>query len=264
MEKELLIVVPTRAAADEVVKVLQRLDEEGSVELYVARVLAREGNGRVTIEHTRESRAGLAGALAVPVGALIGLLEAPIVSASAVTAGLAAGAAAGVVGAIAYYGIAGDFMHGVASRFKPGSWAVSASLWEDATRKVDSAVMPLHGAVFRQAMAPIVQTQMRTQLQELDQAEEDLERMIAVAATPQKKEALTAERAAVQEEREALRGIFRARVSDLQHGWDGKIAAIRDKLKGAEPEVKARHEAHLLRLSRFVHDQNAAFQQFLQ
>jgi uncharacterized membrane protein len=249
MDRELLIVVPSQRAAEEAVRALQRLDAEGAIELFAARILTRDQSGHVSV-HTAASgseRAGIAGALAVPVGALIGLIEAPLVTASAVTAGIAAGAATGLVTAAAYYGIAGDFLHAVSTHFRPGNWAVSASLWEDGTRRVDEAVAPCH--VFRQTTPPMVQTQLRSELEDLERAEGELDREIEQAGDDGTKAALAAERDAVRDERAAVREVMRTRKAQLEQGWS--------------PAVRARHEAHLRRMSRVLEEQDAAVERFL-
>jgi vacuolar-type H+-ATPase subunit H len=117
--------------------------------------------------------------------------------------------------------------------------------------------------VFRQTTPPIVQTQIRSELEDLERAESDLDREIEQAPDESTRAALEAERDAVRDEGAAVREVMKARKDQLEQGWRERIAAIRAKLKSAAPAVRARHEAHLRRMSRFLEEQDEAVQRLL-
>src|SRR5579859_5978864 len=78
MDKELVIVVPSEAAAYEVVKALKGLDDEGAIELYSSTVVVKSSSGTFTIEDAHHLRPPWAAAIGVTTGALIGLLAGPV------------------------------------------------------------------------------------------------------------------------------------------------------------------------------------------
>jgi len=117
MDKELAIVVPTEAAAYEVVHALKGLDDEGSIELYSSTVVVKTASGALTVKDKDHLRGGWATALGLSTGALIGLLAGPV----GVAVGAAIGGAAGLGEDLAYSGFAGDFVQDVAARLLPGA-----------------------------------------------------------------------------------------------------------------------------------------------
>ena len=50
MDKELVILVPTEAAAYEVVRSLKGLDDQGSIELYSSTVVMKTASGSLTVK----------------------------------------------------------------------------------------------------------------------------------------------------------------------------------------------------------------------
>lgn len=271
MDKELVIVVPSEAAAYEVVRGLKALDDEGSIELYASTLVYKAPNGTFTVKDEHRLRAPWAAALAVSTGALLGLLAGPIAVAAGAVAGAAAGAAAagaavgGTVGGVAaiggdfaYSGFAGDFVHAVAARLQPGSYAVLASVWEDWTIPIDTAIAS-HGAiVFRQATDDVVAAQIKADWQstknELHHLEAEIER-----AAGEEKARLQAKREELRKKQAAQREKLQARVKKLQDGWDAKIASMKAKAEKAEARAEARHAQHAQKLSQFASAQRKAF-----
>jgi uncharacterized membrane protein len=255
MDKELVIVVPTEAAAYEVVNALEGLDDDGSIELYSSTVLERAANGAVAIKDEEDARAGWGTALGVSTGALIGLLAGP----AGAVVGAAIGGTGGLGGEVAYSGFAGDFVQEVAARLQPGTYAVVASVWEDWTVPVDVAVAPYAaGAVFRQSTDDVAAAQIRSAWQEVKEEEAHLDAEIARASGAAKAK-LEGQRNALRAEQAAQKERLNRRAAKLQESWDAKIASIDAKAASAESEAKARHQRHTEKLSRFAATQKASF-----
>lgn len=254
MDKEIVIMVPTEAAAYEVVKALKGLDDEGSIELYSATVVVKADGGTITIKDKEHLRGPWGTVLGVSTGALIGLLAGPVGAA----VGAAVGGAAGLGGDLAYSGFAGDFVQDVGARLNPGGHAVVASVWEDWTVPVDVAVAPFAGAVSRQSTEDVIVAQIRADWQALKEEQEHVDAEIA-RATGAAKAKLEAHRNELRAKQAAQKERLRQRAAKLQESWDAKIASIEAKSASAKAEAKARHQQHKEKLSRFAQAQKAAF-----
>jgi uncharacterized membrane protein len=114
VDKELVIVVPGEAAARSVFRALEGLDDEGSIELYAATVIAKNTTGTLTVTETLHPRAAWAMPLALSSGALLGLLGGIM----EVIAGARIDGAARLGGELAHSGFPADFVHDVAVALK--------------------------------------------------------------------------------------------------------------------------------------------------
>jgi uncharacterized membrane protein len=255
MDKEIVIIVPTEQAAYEVVKTLKALDDEGSIELYAATVVAKTGDGAVQVKDSR-SVPPWGTALGISTGALIGLLAGPVGAA----VGAAVGGAAGLGGDLAYSGFAGDFVREVSARMEPGSTAVCASIWEDWPVPVEVAVAPYGAIVFRQATDDVIVAQIRAEMQSLKEAEVHLEAQIA-QAKGEAKAKLEAKRVELRARQAAQRERLQSRARQLQESWDARLASVKEKAGTAKAEAKVRHQQHVEKLDRFVSLQKQSFRE---
>lgn len=254
MDKELVIVVPTEAAAYEVVRSLKGLDDEGSIELYSSTVVVKTASGSLTIKEKDHLHEGWSTVLGLSTGAIIGMLAGPV----GVAVGAAIGGAAGLGGDLAYSGIAGDFVQDVAARLVPGGHAVVASVWEDWTVPVDVAVAPFAGVVFRQSTDDVVVAQIRSSWQALKEEQQHIDAEI-LKANGDAKAKLEAKRSELRAKQAEQKDRLHRRVTKLQEGWDAKIASIKEKAASSKADAKARHESHVEKLSRFAAAQKASF-----
>jgi uncharacterized membrane protein len=134
---------------------LRALDDQGSIGPSSA-VVMRTAEGKLIVR-TRETSGPWGTMLGVSTGALIGLLAGPV----GMAAGAVIGGGTGLGVDLTYTGFAGDFLHDVGAKLQPGTWAVCASLWEDWTIPVDTAIAPYGAVVFRQGTDDIVTAQMQ-------------------------------------------------------------------------------------------------------
>ncbi len=245
MDKELVVIVPNEEAAYQVVRTLKALDDEGSIELYLANVITKTATGVKRIEESRHIHPPLTAALGATTGALIGFLGGPVGAAI----GAAIGGAVGLGGDLAYTGIASDFVYDVAKRLPQGGCAVIASVWEDWTVPVDVAMAPYGGGVLRQTTDDVVIAQIRADMQTLKDEEAHVEAEIA-KASGEAKAKLVAQRDALRAKQTAQRERLRARASKLEAEWNARIDSIKAKTAVAKADAKQRHELHVQKLAR--------------
>src|SRR5262245_60581701 len=125
MDRDLVIVVPSETAANDALRALQRLDDEGSIELYSAAVVTKQSDGQLKILDRKDSLIGAGTLLGMSTGALVGLLAGPVgAAAGAAVTGAAALGAGGLIGDLAYSGFSGDFIRRAGERLTPGKSAV--------------------------------------------------------------------------------------------------------------------------------------------
>ena len=254
MDRQIVIVVPTENAAYQVLKALKGLDEEGSIELYTATVVEKSAAGSLTIKDDHRLRGPWATALGMSTGALIGLLAGPVGAA----VGAVVGGSVALGGELAYSGFAGDFVYDVAAQLQPGSYAVCASMYEDWTVPVDTAVAPFGAVVFRQATDDVVLAQMRAGWEDIKADQAQLEAEIR-QAVGEEKARLEAKREELRTKEAAQRKKLHARATKLKETWDAEIASIKAKAEHAKADARARHEQHVQKLSRFAAEQKKAF-----
>jgi uncharacterized membrane protein len=255
MDKQIVIVVRTEASAYQAVKALNALDGEGSIELYSSAVVEKRADGTVDVKDTR-NQGPWGTALGLSTGALIGLLAGPVGAA----VGAAIGGAAGLGGDLAYSGFRGDFVRDVTSRLEPGTYAVCASISEDWTEPVDTAMRPLGGTILRQGTDDLVVAQIRAEMQALTDEMAELEAEIA-RSTDDAKNKLLAKRDELREKQAAQRERLEQRARELEANWDAKLASIEEKARSAKADARARHAQHRDRLERFVAMQKQSFQE---
>jgi uncharacterized membrane protein len=256
MDKEIVIIVPNQQTAYEVVRTLKALDDEGSIELYLANVITKTETGVERVEESRHMHAPLSTVLGATAGALIGFLGGP----AGAAIGAAIGGSFGLAGDLAYTGIASDFVYDVAKTLPVGGCAVIASVWEDWTVPVDVAMQPYGGVVLRQMTDDVVIAQIRADMQALKDEEAHLEAEIA-KASGEAKAKLVAQRDALRAKQTAQRERLRARANKLEAEWNARIESIKQKNKAAKAEAKQRHELHAQKLSRFADLQKQSFRE---
>lgn len=256
MDKEIVFVIPTETAGHELLAALRALDDEGTIELYSATVVAKGADGAVSVKDTTHIKAPWGTALGLTTGALIGLIAGPF----GVTVGAIVGGMFGLDADLAYSGFSGDFVRQVSDRLKPGMHAVCASVWEDWTVPIDAAVAPFGAVVFRQATDDVVIAQIRADMKALEEEAVHVEGEIARAKGDAKAK-VEAKREEVRAKQAEQRERLRKRAQALQERWEAQIATIQEKAASAQAEAKARHQQHLQKLDQFAVAQKESFKQ---
>jgi uncharacterized membrane protein len=244
MDKMLVVVFPGEKSAYEARNALSALDQEGSIALYAAAVMAKDAAGKVSVK--QEADRG-------PVGTTVGLLTGTLVGLVGGPAGAAIGAAAGAYGGgmfdLVRVGIGTDFVDEVASSLKPGKVAVIAEIDEDWVTPVDSRMDALGGEVFRRARTAVVDDQLSAEQDALNEEITDLKAEASRAHGEAK--------AKVQKRLDAASARFaglqsRARTSfenEKQH-VDAKLRTLQDRTDRATGEAKAGFQRRIEKLRR--------------
>jgi uncharacterized membrane protein len=254
MNKELVVIVSTEAAAYKVLTALQGLDAEGSLELYASTVIGRNTDGTIAVKDSRNQHAPWGTVVGASGGALIGLLAGP----AGAAIGGAIGAVVGLGSDVSYSGFPGDFVFEVAGQLQPGTFAVIASVMEDWTMPVDAALAPFGATVLRQATDEVVTAQLAAEDQALKDEWAHFESEVA-SATGEAKAKLEAKREALRASQAAARQRMRTRAEALQGRWDARMSSIQGKVSGAKSDAKVRHQRHHDKLARFAEAQRRSF-----
>ena len=256
VDKEMVILVPTERAANEVVMALMKLDEEGSIELYSSTIILKAADGSVSVKDDRHLHGTRGTGPGLSSGALIGLLAGPVGAA----VGAAISRAAGLGGDGADLSIAEYFMQHITTGLRQGGHVVCASVWEDCPLIVDAAVAPFGAHVLRPATGAIAVAKIKAEMQKLDEEQRLLESERA-RATGAAKARLEAKLRQLHAKQATHRERLRKRASILQERWDAKVACTKRKATAANAEARARREQHIETLERLVEAQKELFRE---
>ena len=162
MDRVLVMVFPTEADAYRGTTILRELDEDGSITLYSAAVIAKGSDGSVSVKRAADE--GPAGtAVGLLTGSLLGLFAGPI--------GLAVAAGAGTLGGLLYdlarVGVNDTFIDEASRQLQPGKVAVVAEAWEEWVTPVDTRIGELGGIVLRRARGEMIDAQIERDVKTL-------------------------------------------------------------------------------------------------
>jgi len=245
MEKLIVIIFDDQTKAFAGLEALRKLDRDGEISLFEARIAVKEPNGGVrVIENPDDVDFPVIG-VSTLVGTLVGVLGGPI----GLLAGAGAGALIGSIVDLEHAGVTDEFIGDVTTALTPGRVAVVADISEEWMTPLDTQVEPLGGVVFRRPRTLVKNTQ----------ADRD------AAAHRAEMEQLKAERAQARADRlskidskiENLRarleaGMERRRVKTQlrQQQREAKIRTLQAKADKAEGEIRRRQEARIAELRR--------------
>lgn len=242
MDKMIVVVFDSEVKAYEGSRVLQELQNEGSINLYAKAVIARDASGKVSVK--QQGDAG-------PVGAAVGLLTGSLIGLIGGPIGVAIGAGAGTYGGLLYdlvqLGVSQDYFYEVEQSLQPGKAAVVAEVWEEWSLPVDSRMEALGGVVIRRTRSEIIDAQMERDIEALNadiaelEAERDQATGEARAKLQKKVDAAKAKLHAAQNE-------FQARIDASQSEMDAKITSLQEQATKESGERKAKREARIAEL----------------
>jgi len=139
----LVAVFDSEEKANDGFRVLRTLEEDGSIGVYVSRVVVKHDDGSSSVEKTEDPlpQATLGG---TALGSLIGALGGPVGLALGVATGVALGASADYTRAR----VANDFLAEATKALAPGKAALVAEIDEEATGLVGPQMEALGASVF--------------------------------------------------------------------------------------------------------------------
>jgi uncharacterized membrane protein len=251
MNKLLVAVFDTEAAADAGLNALRALHTAGDITLYATGVLVRGADGTVSVRQTRGTGPiGTVSGLAL--GSLIGLLGGP--------AGVAIGAATGTVaGAIRDFWTAGvglDFIEVALQHLKPGKVALVAEVEEEWVVPIDAALEAAGGQVFRRSRTEVAAAHFDHDIAairaELASLESEASHATGVAKTR-----LQTRLATTKAGLDAAVHRAEQRLDALKEDATSKAQALKLQLDHAEGEAKARIDDRLKRIKAGQHARGA-------
>jgi len=234
MNKMLVGVFDSEAAAFEGLSALKDLHRGGDITLYSSAVIAKDKNGKVEVRQAADPG---------PVGTAVGLLTGTLIGILAGPAGLAVGASlgglAGLVFDVNKSGVDVTFLDDVSKALTSGKFAVLAEIEENWTTPVDTRLHKLDGIVFRRLRGEVVADQL---MRESAAFEADLKSL-----NDDLKQAAAENRAAIQKDIETVKKQIKvvqdqakARLDQAKAETDAKVKALQDQAKTASGMAKAR------------------------
>jgi uncharacterized membrane protein len=234
MNKMLVGVFDSEAAAFEGLSALKDLHRGGDITLYSSAVIAKDKNGKVEVRQAADPG---------PVGTAVGLLTGTLIGILAGPAGLAVGASlgglAGLVFDVNKSGVDVTFLDDVSKALTSGKFAVLAEIEENWTTPVDTRLHKLDGIVFRRLRGEVVADQL---MRESAAFEADLKSL-----NDDLKQAAAENRAAIQKDIETVKKQIKvvqdqakARLDQAKAETDAKVKALHDQAKTASGMAKAR------------------------
>lgn len=232
MDKMLVVVFPTESAAYEGQQALSALDQEGSIVLYAAAVIAKDAAGHTAVKQEAD-QGPLGTTVGLLTGTLIGLIGGPV--------GAAVGAYAGTVGGgmfdLTRAGVATDFVDEVARSLKPGKVAVVAEIDEEWVTPVDSRMEALHGEVLRRARTEVVDAQIASEQAAMQEEIAGLKAELA-KATGEAKAKLQKRVDAADARLHGLQSRAKDSYDADRQQMEAKLRALQDRAAKAKGEAK--------------------------
>jgi uncharacterized membrane protein len=143
--------------ADEVLKTMKQLDQEGTIAVLNAAVMVKKEDGRVSIKETEDVDAKRGAVFGAVVGGLVGLLGGP----AGLIVGAAAGAATGGVAAKQIdMGFSDETLQELQEGLQPGSSAIVALIQHEWVDRVVAELENLGARLFRQTLKEEIAAQL--------------------------------------------------------------------------------------------------------
>lgn len=251
MNKLLVTIFDTEAAANSGLNALRNLHAAGDITLFATAVLARDAKGSVSVKQSMDS-GPIGTATGLAVGSLIGLLGGPV--------GVAVGALTGTVaGAVRDFWAAGvglDFIEEATQHLQPGKVALVAEIEEEWVIPVDSALEAAGGRVLRRTRTEVAEAQFDHDIAAFKSEIKELESEASQASGAAKTK-LQAKLAAAMANLDSAVHRAQQRVDTLKQEADAKAEALKLQLSLAKGGVKARIEDRMKRVKSAHHARSA-------
>ncbi|MDP3896601.1 MAG: DUF1269 domain-containing protein [Mesorhizobium sp.] len=239
MNKMLVAVFDTEAAAFEGLSALKDLHRDGDITLYASAVIVKDKTNEISIRQAADDG---------PVGTALGLLTGAVIGILGGPAGLAIGATIGGFTGFLFdmdkSGIGATFLDDVSKTLTAGKAAVLAEIEESWTTPVDARMHAHGGIVFRRLRSEVVEDQLVRESAAFDADLKSLEDDL--------KQAIAEDRAAIQKDIEQVKKQIKAnqehakaRLDQAKAEMEARIKALEEQAKGASDRAKARIEKRI-------------------
>ena len=232
MTKFVVVVLPDEASAYEASRALKELHAEGAITVYSMAILAKSGDGAVSIrENVEGGPLGLAvGSL---IGGLVGLLGGPV----GALAGMVGGAMIGSMSDLVDLGLDADFVKDVSTHLLAGKTAVVAEVDEAWDTPIDVRMQALGGVVMRSWRADFEDEQL---VKQIAHEETDFEKL-KIAYGRAKDDAKTTLKTSIDHAKTSLDKVgtrVGARFNGLNDEMAAKIAVLEKQATIARTHAK--------------------------
>jgi uncharacterized membrane protein len=234
MNKMIVTIFNDEKNAYEGLKALKTLQTEGSLAVNGAVVVAKDGEGRISVK--QDDTPGPAGTIfGLATGTLIGLLGGPV--------GMAAGAAAGTLAGsffdFAALGVGEDFLAEVSNNLTAGKVAVVADVDEEWVTPLDTRMEALGGVVLRRARAEFIDSRIEQEIA-ADRAEFAELKAEYKQATGEAKAKLKAKVDAAEKRLDARSAVFIEKINGIGRDGEARIQALQQQAAKAKNEFKSK------------------------
>jgi uncharacterized membrane protein len=241
-DKMMVVIFDDEKKAYEGIKALKDLHAEGSITLYASAVIAKDGDGNVTVKQAAD-QGPLGTGVGLLTGSLIGLLGGPV--------GVAIGAGAGTFGGMFYdlakLGVGEDFLGEVGQQLQAGKVAVVAEVGEEWVTPVDASMEAAGGVVFRRARGEVLDSQIERDAATLKAEVADLKAEHA-RARQERKAKLQAKISAAKAKLQATQDRAKAVAEATKREMEAKVKSLKDQVAKAQGDAKVKLEARIARV----------------
>jgi len=240
MDKVIVALFDEESKAYQGARALAGLDEEGSIALFSAAVIAKDADGKVIVKQGADS-----GPLGTTVGALTGSLAGVFGGTLGVVVGAAAGTLAGMSYDLAKIGVGSDFVAEIGDELQPGKFAVIAEVEEDWIVPVDSSLEKAGATkVLRRPRENVIDHEIE---RNVAAARAEMAEMKAEQkrASQENKAKLQARIEAVKTRLHGLQEQAKANVDETAEETKARVKRLETKLGAARQDARTRIDTHI-------------------
>ena len=236
MEKMIVVVFDDETKAYQGLNQLKMLHLQADLTVYATSVIAKDTSGKVEIRQAADE--GPIGTLfGMSLGGMIGLLGGP----AGMAVGMAGGSLAGAIADMDKLGIDMQFLEDVGILMTPGKAAIVASVDEDWTTPLDTAMDAEGGTVFRKLRNEVIDDQLERAIDESEAELEALQEEMDAAAAEQKAK-IQAKIDAANQKLDTQVKAAKTWMSETTERTEAKIKALQEQAAKARDEQKAKIE----------------------
>lgn len=236
MSKYIVSVFDNEKAAYEGARAFLQLDNEGSIAIYEAAVLAKETSGEVRV---------LEGLDDAPFGTFSGMLLGSLIGIIGGPAGMLLGAASGSLGGLMVdmhnAGVNDEFLDDIAEKLAPGKYAVAAEVEEGWTAPLDTRMQELGGTVFRSWRIDVEDEQINRDIEAREREMAELKQEWT-QASDEFKAKLQTKMDAAGAKLDELKDRAKKKAEAMMQEAEAKIKKLDDQIAKADGEFKAKLE----------------------
>jgi len=229
-----IIVVPFKeeTKAIEALHKIKELDAYGDITLYEHMMIRKKENNQYEVLKDQTDGGGWRTFTGMALGGLVGALAGPI----GFIVGLYTGTAAGAIWDISRYDFEEDFINKVSNKMKVGSIVIIAEVGEDSSVFIDDALKAYSSEIIRSEAGVEFDDYVDDQIEDLeDEIEDEREKL---------KKATAEEKAKIKTKIADLKAKRKARVAELEAKRKSTLKKIKDKTTARIDKLESRLDSY--------------------